>query len=169
MTSARELFGDRGFERTTIRAVAADAGVDPALVIQYFGSKQDLFSAAVRAAPDPGFAGEPDELVGFLLDTLSLKLRENDQAPLAMLRSMLTHPEASEHAREIVDRQGAQIARAIPGPDAPLQAALVTSTMLGLRIGRELLQLAEISTADPEEIARLMRPCLEAMTAPAGD
>ncbi|MFC7639949.1 helix-turn-helix domain-containing protein [Streptosporangium lutulentum] len=57
LEAARALFAERGFERTTIRAVAASAGVDPALVMQYFESKQELFSRAVQALPYPGESG----------------------------------------------------------------------------------------------------------------
>lgn len=160
---ARELFGARGFERTTIRAVAEAAAVDPALVMQYFGSKQGLFTAAVRAAPEPAFAGRPEQLADFLIDTLRLKLSESGHEPMAMLRSMLTHPAATEHARHIVDRQGAQIAEAIPAEDARLRAALITSIMLGVRIGRELLELDTLADAPVDDVARVMRAAFDAL------
>jgi AcrR family transcriptional regulator len=63
LTGARQLFAERGFERTTIRAVAAAAGVGPAPVTQYFGSKRELFTQSVQAAPAPPTAADPDTLV----------------------------------------------------------------------------------------------------------
>lgn len=164
LKSARELFGERGYERTTIRAVAASASVDPALVMQHFGSKQGLFTAAVRAAPEPEITAGEGELVDFLVATLRLKLTESAQAPMAMLRSMLTHPEATERAREVLVRQGDQVAAVIPECEDPaLRGALVMTAMLGIRIGRELLELDALASADPERVAEIMRPSLEAL------
>src|SRR3954469_11292384 len=66
LAAARALFADRGFGRTTIRAVASDAGVDPALVHHYFGTKDDLFVASLQLPVDPrerlapALAGGPD-------------------------------------------------------------------------------------------------------------
>jgi AcrR family transcriptional regulator len=163
LAQARALFGTRGFERTTIRAVAESAEVDPALVMQYFGSKQGLFTAAVRAAPEPAFAGRPEQLVSFLLDTLRLKLSESGPEPMVMLRSMLTYPAATERARQVVDRQGEQIGTALAVGDARLRAALVVSIMLGVRIGRDLLELDSLAESSVEQILELMRPVFEAL------
>jgi len=54
LDAARQEFGDRGFEATTVRGVASRAGVDPSLVLQHYGSKSALFTAAIRLPP-----GEP--------------------------------------------------------------------------------------------------------------
>lgn len=163
LACARELFGDHGFERTTIRAIARRAEVDPALVMQYFGSKQELFTAAVRAAPEPMFAGRPEQLADFLIDTLGLKLAASDREPMVMLRSMLTHPDATERAREVVDRQGGRIADVLTGEDASLRAGLIVSMMLGARIGRDLLELESLAGASVERLTALMRPVFEAL------
>lgn len=161
--AARALFGERGYERSTIRAIAAEAGVDPALVMQHFGSKQGLFDAAVRAAPEPEFSGGDDELVSFLTATLRLELAESAQAPMAMLRSMLTHPEATEWAREVLNRQAEQIAAAIRADDAALRGAVIASLLIGIRVGRELLELDELAEAQPERVAELMRTAFAAL------
>lgn len=166
LTQARALFGERGFERATIRAIAEAAQVDPGLVMHYFGSKQQLFTSAVRAAPEPEFGGTPAELVDFLVDTLRLKLAESGQQPMAMLRSMLTHPPATERARDIVGTQGEQIATAIPLNDAQVRGALITSLMLGLRVGRDLLELPALVQASNELLLDLTRPAIEALIAP---
>ena len=70
--AARRRFGAEGYERTTLRAVAADVGVDAALVIRYFGSKQDLFAAAADFAIElPDLSNvDPDEVAGILLPRL---------------------------------------------------------------------------------------------------
>jgi AcrR family transcriptional regulator len=133
LDAARALFAEVGFERATIRAVARAAEVDPALVMQYFGSKQELFRQAVR---------------------------------VAMMRSMLTHPEAAASAREVLAGQIDRLAESIPGDDARLRAALMTMIMLGVTVGHQLLELDELRDVPQEEIARLLRPSLRALTGP---
>lgn len=162
---ARGMFAERGFDRTTIRSVAAAAGVDPALVMQYFGSKRDLFGQAVRVS-----AGRPadpaGELTELLLDTLGGKLAGLPETSLATLRSMLTHPEAARTARSSLGAQVDRISTAIPAADARLRAALVTMVTVGVVIGRELLDLPELRDAGADQIAALLRPCLRALTDP---
>ncbi|RSN01798.1 TetR/AcrR family transcriptional regulator [Nonomuraea sp. WAC 01424] len=166
LDAARALFAEVGYERATIRAVARAAEVDPALVMQYFGSKQELFRHAVRAAPALDAAVGAEELVEHLLDTLNVKMGELPQGSLAMMRSMLTHPEAGASAREALGRQIDGLAASIPGDDARLRAALMTAIMLGVTVGHQLLGLLELRDVPPEEIARVLRPSLRALTGP---
>ncbi|MFK0069643.1 TetR family transcriptional regulator [Streptomyces sp. NPDC091046] len=167
LDSARELFAERGFDRTTIRAVAASAGVDPALVMQYFGSKRKLFTAAVQAVPAAPPTAGPDALVDQLLATLGLKLGGLPEGTLAMLRSMLTDPAAADHARAALGRQIDGIGAALPGDaDAELRAALVVSTLLGVAVGHQLLGLSPLRDAPADRIAALLRPALAALTTP---
>jgi AcrR family transcriptional regulator len=164
LAAARTLFAERGYERTTIRAVAAEAGVDPSLVIQHFGSKQDLFGRAVQAPVAVPHAGAgPEELVEQILETLGLKLGPLPPQTLAMMRSMLTHPEAAESVRNLLTRQIDQIGQGLPADDAALRAALAMSVMLGVTIGHQLLELSPMGEASTEDIARLLRPALRAL------
>ncbi|MER6144877.1 TetR family transcriptional regulator [Streptomyces sparsogenes] len=217
LAAARELFAERGFERTTIRAVASAAEVDPALVMQYFGSKQQLFSRAVqisvpgtdtdagtdtRTGTDTGRGtgtedrsrtGGPEALTDSLLTSLGMKIGGLPEASLAMLRSMLTHPEATEAARAALDRQITEIAAAMPAgreaampagreagretrheagrqaEDARLHAALAVATMVGVTIGHQLLGIDDLRRATPEEIAAALRPALRALVAGGTD
>ncbi|WP_223168084.1 TetR/AcrR family transcriptional regulator [Nonomuraea sp. SYSU D8015] len=166
LDAARVLFAEMGFERTTIRAVARAAEVDPALVMQYFGNKEELFRKAVRVTPVPDAGLDADQLVDHLLGTLTVKMGELPQGSLAMMRSMLTHPEAAASAREVLGRQIDRLAESIPGDDARLRAALMTTIMLGLTVGHHLLELDELRDAPQEEIARVLRPSLRALTGP---
>ncbi|MGY0062251.1 TetR/AcrR family transcriptional regulator [Streptomyces sp. LZ34] len=188
LAAARELFAERGFERTTIRAVATAAQVDPALVMQYFGSKQQLFSQAVRisvagtdAGTDTGTdtgdrprTGDPAALTDSLLTSLGMKIGGLPEASLAMLRSMLTHPEAAEAARAALDHQITELAAAMSAlpqdghqdpasQDARLHAALAVATMVGVTIGHQLLGIDDLRRASPEEIAAALRPALHAL------
>ncbi|MFF2330777.1 MULTISPECIES: TetR/AcrR family transcriptional regulator [unclassified Streptomyces] len=166
LDSARELFAERGFDRTTIRAVAAAAGVDPALVMQYFGAKRELFTQAVRSPPTPATT-DADSLVDQLLTTLDLKLGGLPDGTLAMMRSMLTDPVAAQHAREILGRQIDSIGTALPEADDPeLRAALVVTTLIGVTIGHQLLNLDVLRDAPVDRIAALLRPALTALTEP---
>jgi AcrR family transcriptional regulator len=163
LAMARALFADRGFERTTIRAVAAAARVDPALVMQYFGSKQELFSRAIRIAPTETAAAGPAELTELLLASLGMKISELPDTSLAMMRSMLTHPDAADAARATLDQHIEQLSSAIPAEDSRLRAALAVTAILGVTIGHQLLDIGALRGTSAEQIADLLRPCLRAL------
>ncbi|NJP97891.1 helix-turn-helix transcriptional regulator [Nonomuraea sp. FMUSA5-5] len=164
LDTARVLFAELGYERATIRAVARRAEVDPALVMQYFGSKQELFQQAVRMTPPADGELDAEGAVEHVLGSLTMKLGELPQGSLAMMRSMLTHPEAAASAREVLSRQIDRLAEAMPGDDARLRAALMTLTMLGITVGHQLLEIDELRGVPQEELARLLRPSLRALT-----
>src|ERR1700757_400659 len=92
--AAAPAFLTAGYERTTIRAVASAAGVDVGLVMRYFGSKQELFGRVIDAAPIPEVSGAPGQAAEQILATLADRLASEPAASLALLRSMLTSPEA---------------------------------------------------------------------------
>src|SRR5438445_12151745 len=90
LTAARELFGEHGFDRTTVRMIAARAGSDPGLVMRYFGSKEQLFAQAAAIPADGAIEGTPDEIAAQLAAALSGKLAEEPVAALAALRAMFS-------------------------------------------------------------------------------
>ncbi|MGW0672870.1 TetR/AcrR family transcriptional regulator [Streptomyces sp. NPDC002746] len=171
---AREQFATKGFDRTTIRAVAASADVDPALVMQYFGSKRGLFAQAVQAPPAPQASADGAALLDQLLATLGVKLGGLPDGTLALLRSMLTDPASADHARQTLGRQISGIGGALPtdgdgdgdGQDAELRAALIVTTMLGVTIGHQLLGLDALRDAPAGRIGTLLRPALAALARP---
>jgi AcrR family transcriptional regulator len=160
LASARRLFSERGFQGTTIRSVAADAVVDPALVMHYFGSKEDLFTRALSVTVEEPCSDDADEALEILLRSLDTKLRGLPETTLIMMRSMLTHPDAGEVARSLLDKQIDRVGNAITGSDSRLRAALVMSSILGLTIGRELLGIRDLQQATSEQIIDLLRPSL---------
>jgi len=105
LCAARELFSRSGYDRTTIRAVAAAAKVDPALVMHYFGSKEELFGEAIRVDMEDVVVGPEEELADRLLAKLGDKLEAEPDAQLALLRSLLTHPPAAEGVRRALARE----------------------------------------------------------------
>src|SRR6058998_3362704 len=86
--AARQLFGEHGFDRTTIRAIAAEAGSDPGLVMRYFGSKGKLFAQAAAIPADGPIEGSPEQIAEQLVAALTEKLADEPTAALAALRAM---------------------------------------------------------------------------------
>ncbi|TMM13406.1 MAG: TetR/AcrR family transcriptional regulator [Actinobacteria bacterium] len=164
LCAARELFSRSGYDRTTIRAVAAAAKVDPALVMHYFGSKEELFGEAIRVDMEDVVVGPEEELADRLLSKLGDKLEAEPDAQLALLRSMLTHPQAAEGVRRALAREcGQVVGSAIGGAEGALRAGLVSATTIGVIVGRYLLQLDGLKDADPKEITEILRPCFRAL------
>jgi AcrR family transcriptional regulator len=165
LDAAAGLFIADGYDRTTIRAVASAAGVDAGLVMHYFGSKQELYRRVIDAAPVPEVSGTPAEATEQILATLADGLVSTPAASLALLRSMLTNPEAASVAGAGIVRYEAQIAQVIPADDADLRAAVISAVILGVTVSRHLLKSDELATADPARVISLLRPCLLALAA----
>ncbi len=165
LAAAARLFVESGYERTTIRAVAQDAGVDPGLVMHYFGSKQQLFRQVTHGAPAQQLSGTPDQVTEQVLAHLAGSL-ENEPVPsLAVLRSMLTNPEAAQVTTEGAERYRAQLSAAIPAPDADVRAALISAVILGVVVSRHLLKSRGLADVTPQQLTDLLRPCLRSLTA----
>jgi AcrR family transcriptional regulator len=165
LDAAAQGFLTAGYERTTIRAVASAAGVDAGLVMHYFGSKQELFRRVIDAAPVPGISGVPEEAAEQILASLADRLANEPTASLALLRSMLTNPEAASAASAGIARYQAQIAQAIPADDADLRAAIISAITLGITVSRHLIKSDALGTADPAQVIQLLRPCILSLTA----
>jgi AcrR family transcriptional regulator len=166
LDAATQIFLAAGYERTTIRAVASGAGVDAGLVMHYFGSKQELFRRVIDAAPVPEISGAPGQAAEQILATLADRLANEPAASLALLRSMLTSPEAASAVSAAVARYQAQIAQAIPAADANLRAAIISAITLGVMVSRHLIKSDELASADPAQVIRLLRPCMHSLAGP---
>jgi AcrR family transcriptional regulator len=168
LDAATQAFFSAGYDRTTIRAVAAAAGVDAGLVMHYFGTKQELYKRVIEAAPVPEVSGTPAEAAEQILDGVASRLVSEPAASLALLRSMLTNPEAASAASDGIARYQAQIAQAIPAGDAGLRAAVISAITLGITVSRHLIKSGELATADPAKVVDLLRPCVLSLTARPG-
>ncbi|HEY9292338.1 MAG TPA: TetR family transcriptional regulator [Microlunatus sp.] len=160
LEAAAELFLDSGYERTTIRAVAAAAAVQPGLVMHYFTSKQQLFQRVIEAAPTPDISGAEQ-----ILTSLANRLESEPSASLTILRSMLTNPEAADAVAATGTQYRQQIAEGIPADDAGLRAAIIDALILGLVVSRHLIKSDELAAADTAQIIELLRPCVLSLTA----
>jgi AcrR family transcriptional regulator len=166
LTAAGQLFAERGYERTTIRAVAKAAGVDAGLVMHYFGSKDELFGRAASLPADELPGGTAEQMVDGLLDSLAKRLDGEPVASLAVLRSMLTNADAADRYRAAGEPQLSQITAAIPAPDAELRASLLGAIVHGVIIERYLLRLGRLEDVPPDKIIDLLRPCFQLLATP---
>ncbi|MBF9133509.1 TetR family transcriptional regulator [Plantactinospora sp. S1510] len=171
LAAARQMFAELGYDRTTIRAVAATAGVDAGLVMHYFGTKDELFARAAELPADEPPSGTADELSSgtaeqvaeALLTSLAKRLDGEPVASLAVLRSMLTNNDAANRYRAAAEPQLSQITAAIPTADAELRASLLSAIVHGVIIERYLLRLGRLADASPDQIIDLLRPCFQTL------
>lgn len=163
LAAARRLFAATGYDRTTIRAIAAAAHVDAGLVMHYFGSKEQLFARATQTETAVVTGETPEEITEQLLGILRQSLIEEPIGSLAALRSMLTHPEAAAEVGN-AHAERVKVSRSIPGVDSNLRAAVVSAILIGVVLGRHLVKLEELADTDPDQIVELLRPVVRSLT-----
>lgn len=168
LAAAKANFAAVGFDRATIRAIAADAAVDPALVHHYFGSKQDLFAAAhdfpvnVDELIDSIFAGPAAELGERLARFYLTVLAVPGSPPLSLIRAATTHESAARMLREFIeDVLLDNAASLIDLPDARLRLALVGSHMIGVVFARNLVGIADMAEMDVERLVAAVAPTIQ--------
>lgn len=169
LDAARALFRERGYAGTTVRAVATEAGVDPAMVFYFFTNKQGLFAAAVEmSAKLPGaieamFAGGLDDLGERLVRTLLENLDASDRAPLVTLtRSATTHDESRALLREFIEREiTARLAELVGTPDAVWRASMVNVQILGMTVARYIARIEPIASASVDELVARFGPLVQ--------
>lgn len=170
LAAARSSFADHGYDGTTIRGIARAAGVDPALVRHFFGTKEELFAAALEFPFDPGvvlpsvlgggLSGAGERLVRFLVTTLETPA---GRAPfLAILRSAVRYERAATLLRGFVGREVvARVARQVTLPDPELRATLVGSQLVGLVMVRYVVRVEPLASADPETVVQAVAPTIQ--------
>lgn len=166
LAAARRRFGSDGYERTTLRAVAADVGIDPALVVRYFGSKQDLFAAAAEFELDlPDLTEvEPDDVAAVLLSSF-FAVWEEDTTFVALLRASMTSPTAADTMRHVFATQVAPKLAAVT-PDHPAQrAGLMGAFVIGLATTRYVLANPAVANLSHDELIRWAAPVIRQLLA----
>ena len=164
LDAARAEFGEHGLEATTIRRIAQRANVDPSLVMQHYGSKAALFAMAIQLEE-----AAPYEVAAHLHDVLDVRLADLPPETRALVRSMLTAPEAAAAMSAFLNERVANLSRAMGGDDADLRAALIVSSILGLTIARHFLKLDAFTGASDADIARVARPWVATGVDPAAE
>ncbi len=175
VATARRLFAESGYDKTSVRDIAAAAGVDPALIRHYFGSKAELFRTTV------GWPLAPDDLVaritgggrgeiGARLTRVFLEAweRPDSRTPLlAILRGAATHHESTTLVRQFMQNQlYPRLARALQGLDTELRIDLAMGQLLGIAYLRHVLQVEPIASAPLDELVARVTPVVTAHLEP---
>jgi AcrR family transcriptional regulator len=164
LAAARSRFATDGYDRATVRAIAADAGVDPSMVMRYFGSKRQLFARAAEFDLRlPDLTAVPREDVGHVLATHLLDRWEGDEALKILLRTATTEDDAVQRMQAIFAGQLAPQITALTGDpaSAATRAGLVATQALGMALCRYVLRLPPVAAMTPAEIAAWIAPTLE--------
>jgi len=171
LTAARERFASDGYERATIRAIAKDAGIDPSMVMRYYGNKEGLFASAVTVDLRlPDLDGAPRQDVGRILVRHFVALWEDNEVLTALLRVGATNEAGAERMQGIFRDQLLPVARQVcPDPEQiPARAALTTAQLLGLALTRYVLRIPSVVALHPEEIVAWLAPTVQRyLTAPS--
>lgn len=164
LDAARQRFAADGYERATIRAIAADADIDPSLVMRYFGNKQGLFVAAAEFDLRlPDLSKVPRKKVGAVLVEHFVGRWEADDILLALLRTAATHEQAAERMRKIWSTQPLP-AMAVLGTDprkSPTPVALINALFLGFAYSRYILELPPLVAMSRAEIVGWLGPVVQ--------
>ena len=172
LEAAREQFGETGYRGTTMRSVAAAAGVDPRLVTHYFGSKQALFRASVA------FPVEAEERVQAAFDAMQLEddpgrrtatimvsLLEDHEVRgvmIGLIRAASSEPEAADLIREVLTESKLPLlAASVGGERSELRAAFVASQLVGLLMARYIVGIGPLAEASPEQLVSALTPVLD--------
>jgi len=164
LAAARDRFAADGYERATIRAIAADAGIDPAMVMRYYGNKEKLFAAAATFDLQlPDLTGVAEAEHGPALVRHFLHRWESDGTFVALLRAAVTNEAARDRMLDIFATQLAPVLMKLcPVPaEAPTRAGLVASQMLGLALSRYVLRLPPITAMPGDEVADWIGPTIQ--------
>ncbi|WP_328651607.1 TetR family transcriptional regulator [Micromonospora sp. NBC_00330] len=164
LRAARERFAADGYERATIRAIAADAQIDPSMVMRYYGSKEGLFAAAAEFDLRlPDLTSVSPARLGEVLVRHFLARWEGDETLVALLRAASTNPGAAERMRGIfADQLTAAVATFNSDPALTARrAGLVASQVLGLAFTRYIVRLSPMVDATPDELVAWIAPTLQ--------
>lgn len=167
---ARRQFATRGYQATSLRTIAAEAKVNPALLIHYFATKEGLFAAAtgLPAGLPELFADltppTPRAAARALVHTY-LQLIDSDDsrnAMLALLRSAVSHDQAAAMLREFATAELLPVIARLTGhPDARMRASLIAAQLVGIAMLRHVIGLEPLAKASHAEIAALVAPAIE--------
>lgn len=162
LEASRRRFAEQGFDGTSVREIAADAGVDPTLIFRYFGSKQDLFAEAVKAEVPEG-VGDPDAGPAALAESMAREVVLEDRAghggehPLLVMLRSAGRPEVRAALREeVCGRYLADLESRFDGEDADLRAELVGALLIGMGVMRSVVTSPVLSQAEPDRVAALV-------------
>lgn len=174
LVAARELFAQRGFQATTVRDVAASAGVNAALVHHYFGTKQGLFVAALNLPLDPAeviealLASGPRELFAerFVRFFVAAWRDPATGQPLrAVLRSAASTEQGAALVRNLAENVLLERASAALGVPK-LRVAVAMSHLIGLVLAATIISIEPLASASEDELVELIAPAIQRYLSP---
>jgi AcrR family transcriptional regulator len=170
LATAREQFARHGYAGVSVRAIAAAAGVDPALVRHFYGSKDELFAATLEFPPamagrlTRALDGDHDSL-GARVVRAYLSLWEDPATaePLfTIVRSALTSPRAAQQLRAVFSAQALRpFAAALGGQQPETRAALAGAHLLGIAIARYVVRVEPLATMNRDELVAASAPAIQ--------
>lgn len=168
LEAARASFADVGYDASTIRRIAASAGVDPSLVIHYFGTKQDLFAASVELPISPVamiervfVGGAAEGTIAENLTTVFFEIwerPESRQPLLGQLRVAFSTGQPPPMGEFVVDAVISRIGEFVQGPDADLRIELAASHLVGVAVLRYVVRLEPLASAPVDELVAAIAP-----------
>jgi len=170
LASARELFARNGIDKTSIRAIASGAGVDAALVHHYFGTKQQLFVAAIRIPIDPmqvigPMRETPVDELGLKLPSLLLPLWDSEMGSglIATLRSLLAGNEVSLVRSFLQEVVAVEVGTRVDDPPGSgrIRVQFVASQLVGVVMARYILELEPFKSLPVQQVAEIIAPNLQ--------
>lgn len=166
LKAAQELFAQLGYDRTTVRDIAARASIDPAMVMRYFGSKDELFARATAFDLQlPDLSKIRASQLGKTLIAHFLELWEGSLSTgglTILLRASASNEDAAAKMRTIFGGQVVpMLAKVTPPAELPVRAGLVSSHILGLALCRYVLKVPPVVAMEREQIIRSVGPTLQ--------
>jgi AcrR family transcriptional regulator len=170
LINARELFARNGIDKTSIRSIAAGAGVDSALVHHYFGTKEQLFAAAINIPIDPmailvPLRDTPVDELGHVLPSILLPLWDSEMGTglIATMRSLLAGSDISLVRSFLQEVITAEVAPRVDNPPGSgrLRVQFVASQLVGVVMARYIIGLEPFASLPPQQIAKTIAPTLQ--------
>ncbi|GAB3521963.1 TetR/AcrR family transcriptional regulator [Arthrobacter monumenti] len=171
LAAAQKLFAEQGYEGTSLRSIAREAEVDPALVHHYFDGKEALLAASVELPANPnevlaGVAALPAAERGAALLRTLLALWDSPLQPalLTLVRSIIGSPPQSALMREVLRRRILNVIMAgleYDKDETQLRGELLVSQVFGLMVSRYVLKLEPLASLSSEEVVRLVSPTVQ--------
>jgi AcrR family transcriptional regulator len=168
LAAARVLFGERGYDKASIRAIAAEARVDPALVHHFFGTKDELFAAAMEFPVDPEtlvplVLSGPREKIGERLARTFLRFWEDPRLKpqfVGVIRSATTSDAGATLLRDFLSSKlFGKVAETLDVPPLNLNAA--ASQIVGVVMLRYVLEMEPMASATEDELVELLAPAIQ--------
>ncbi len=169
VTAARAQFAEAGYDRATFRSIATAAGVDPALVVHFFGSKANLFHEVMQLPPAVADAlvtvadGPPEQMGRRLAQMLVGALENPETRPVVLgrIRCASSHPEAAELVRETVSRDLGRLTSAVSTDRPDARAVMIGVQVVGIALARYVVKVEPLASASPADVVELLAPSFQ--------